>query len=262
MKRYIIRRVLIVKLAALALGVLCFLQTQSHAQEMTGYIVMFPSIGLAPGERLRLTLFNPDGAPVRAQAQLHHAGGSQFIFADGSVRFVRAGISHSFDFDRSDIPLTGEEGTGRLQLRASFYITIAEPRTNSDGLSVSMETISVSDGTSNTVFFSEVIPSAPSSGGGDVLIGGDARDILMGIVPGQTLRVTLFNPRSSGSEAGSETQHNSRHRAREGLRRRRQTDRAKRRVGHPARRVSLFRLQPQCALLAGRARHKPDASAH
>lgn len=194
MKCFIVRQILIVKLAGLALGALCLLQTQVYAQEINRYIVMFPSVGLAKGQRLRLTLFNPNGAPVRAQAWSHHSGGMQIGLGDGSVRFVQPGISQSFDVDRGDIPLTGEEGTGRLQLRASFDVGIAAPATI-DKLAVSMETISILDGTSNTVFFAEVIPSAPGSGK-DVLVGGESRDVLMGIVPGQTLRVTLFNPPS------------------------------------------------------------------
>ena len=88
MKRYIARQILIVKLAALVLGTVCFLQTEVHAQEMTGHLVMFPSVGLAPGQTLRLTLFNPTGEPVRVQAQLAHPGGIVVGLGDGSVRFM------------------------------------------------------------------------------------------------------------------------------------------------------------------------------
>src|SRR5688572_5223543 len=85
MKHFIARQNLITKLATLALSMLCFLQGQIHAQRMTGYILIFPSVGLAPGQTLRLTLFNPDDASVRAQARVH-PGGVNFIFVDGSVR--------------------------------------------------------------------------------------------------------------------------------------------------------------------------------
>jgi hypothetical protein len=209
MKRYIARQVLIARLAALALCAVCLLQAAALGQGLTGYVLDFPSVGLAPGESLRLTLFNPNGAPVQVQAQLRHPGGMLVGMGDGSVRFVQAGISQTFVFKRSDIPLLGEESTGRLQLRASFYITLAAPG-EIDRLAVSMETVSISDGTSNTIFVAEAIPSAQAGdGGNDVLTGGDARDILMGIIPGQTLRATLFNPRSSGPEAGSEAQRHA-----------------------------------------------------
>jgi hypothetical protein len=93
-------------------------------------------------------------------------------------------------------------GTDRKQIYASVSLTFFEA---SKPVVSSMEIIEVRDGTSNTILIGEVIPSVPSSGGGnEVLIGGDAPDILMGIVPGQTLRVTLFNPPASGSEASPE----------------------------------------------------------
>jgi hypothetical protein len=198
MKRYIARQVVIARLAALALIALCFLQVPVRAQGVTGYIVLFPSVGLAPGQTLRLTLFNPGGAPVRAQAQIHHSGGVLVGLGDGSVR---ANAFHSFDFNRGDIPLAGEAGTGRLQLRASCYIRMAEPPKKIDRLVVTMETISISDGASNTILVSQTIHYSHTGGAGnDLLNSGLGNDIPMGIVPAQTLRVTLFNPPSSGSE--------------------------------------------------------------
>jgi len=198
MKLYIARQVLIAKLAALTLSAICFLQAPVRAQEMTGYTVMFPSVGLAPGQSLRFTLFNPNGEPVRAQTKIHHAGGIQVCLADGSVR---SGAFHSFDFKRSDIPLAGEEGTGRIQLRGSIRLTFSEAI---HPVVVSMETISISDGTSNTIFSGEVIPPLPGGGSGnDTLNSGFGNDIMTGIVPGQKLRVTLFNPPSSESETQS-----------------------------------------------------------
>lgn len=198
MKRYSARHVLTAKMAALMLLTLCIPQAQIRAQGMTSYSVIFPSVGLVPGQSLRLTLFNPNGTPVRAQAQYHHSGGILVGLGDGSVRFVSPGVSHSFDINRYDIPLPGDERTGRIQMLPSLSLTFSEAILP---VVVSMETISISDGTSNTVFFSEVFPSAPNSGGGkDILIGGFGSDYLMGIVPGQTLRVTLFNPPASETD--------------------------------------------------------------
>jgi hypothetical protein len=206
MKRCIARQILIVKLAALVLGTVCFLQTQVHAQENTGHIVMFPSVGLAPGQMLRLTLFNPTGEPVRVQAQLHHSGGIVVGLGDGSVRFVSPGVFESFNFNRSEIPFSGEDRSGRIQLRASFHVGMGQPWKRVDGLKVSMETIEISDGTSNTILFSEVFHPAPGHDGEtDRLIGASTRDFLTGIVPGQTLRVTIFNPPSL--EKGSPSKH-------------------------------------------------------
>ena len=202
MKHFIVRVGLIVKLAALALG-LCCLQPPIHAQGMPDYIVLFPSVGLAPGQKLRLTLFNPTGEPVSAQAQVHHSGGIIVGMGDGSVRFIGGDTFHSFDLNRSDILASGEEGTGRLQLRASCYIRMAQPWLRIDGLAVSMETIEIADGTSNTILASEVIHHPVDGGGIDALIGGDVSDALMGIVPGQTLRTTIFNPPAFEAGDGS-----------------------------------------------------------
>jgi len=174
MKLYIARHILMAKLAALALSALCFLQAPVRAQGMTEYKVMFPSVGLAPGQSLRFTLFNPNGDPVRAQAQTHDAGGVLVGLADGSVR---AGAFLSFDFNRSDIPLPGELGTGRIQLRPSVRLTFSE---TINPVVASMEIIEVRDGTSNTLFLGGVMPPVPGGGSGrDVLIGGSGNDILI-----------------------------------------------------------------------------------
>jgi hypothetical protein len=64
-----------------------------------------------------------------------------------------------------------------------------------------MEVISISDGTSNTVFFGEILPSPSGGSGNDIITSGFGNDILMGIVPGKKVRVTLLNQPASGTEA-------------------------------------------------------------
>jgi hypothetical protein len=196
MKRYILRNVLIAKLAALALSAICFLHVPVHAQEITGYTAMLPSVGLAPGQSLRLTLFNPNGAPARIQAQIQYDFGftGGIYVASGFITNNRDEF-HSFDLRRSDIPLAGEAGTGRIQLNPSVKLSFSGAIT---AIVASMELIEIKDGTSNTIFVAEMIPSTSGSGEGAT------RDILMGIVPGQTLRVTLFNPPNSESQTQGE----------------------------------------------------------
>jgi hypothetical protein len=173
MERQVARNVSIARLAVLALCALGILQAPAGAQGMATYVVIFPSVGLAPDQTLRLTLFNPEGAPVRARARIHHSGGIHVALGDGSVR---AGAFHSFEFKRNDIPLPGEAGTGRLQLSASLHVELAGPRRKMENLSFSMETISISDGRSNTLFVGEKLPSPISGGRGN--------DMMMGVVPG------------------------------------------------------------------------------
>jgi len=157
-------------------------------QGTTAYGIVMPPVGLAHGQRLRLTLFNPLGTPLRARAQVHHTGGVVVALGDGSVR---SNGFESFDLDRDDVPTQGEAGTGRLQLRAAFQIGVAATAAKIDGLAVSMEIIEIADGTSNTVFFSENVP-VPSRDGRSDFTSEDVDDLLAGIVTGQTLRVTVF----------------------------------------------------------------------
>jgi hypothetical protein len=72
-----------------------------------------------------------------------------------------------------------------------------------------METVSISDGRSNTVFVGEIPPSQTGGEGIDFILDLGGSDFMTGIVPGQTLRASLFNPLSSGSEAGSDAQSKS-----------------------------------------------------
>jgi hypothetical protein len=201
MKRYTARQVLTARLIALALVTLCLLQVPVRAQGMTAYIVIFPSVGFVPGQSLRLTVFNPNDAPVGVQARTHHSGGMVVGLGDGSVRFLKAGVSDSFDLRRSDILLPGEDGTGRIQLSVSISCVSQTDSRAMNPIIASLETVDVTDGTSNTFLIGEAIPSAPGGDGGlDVLIGGSTQDTLMGFVPGETLRVTLYNPQSSGTD--------------------------------------------------------------
>ncbi|MBA3713636.1 MAG: hypothetical protein H0W76_14475 [Pyrinomonadaceae bacterium] len=206
MKRYITRHVLLAKLAALALLTLCFMQISVRAQygnPRTYQIISAGTDGLARGQTLRFTLFNPNVAglqdeheTVRAQAKLSDERGN--VIAESDEVAIPAGEFRSFDFHRNDIPLAGEAGTGRLQLRASCYVRVAVPEKKLDGFVASVEIIE--DGLSSTLLVAESLPSHDGGDGNDFLNSGFGNNIVLGIVPGQTLRLSLFNPPSSGSE--------------------------------------------------------------
>ncbi len=198
MKSSFTRFNLIVGSVALALLALCFLQAQVRAQGMTEQILVSPPVGLASGQSLRFSLFIPDGTPVRAQVKLHDERGA--IIAQSNKAVIPLGQFRSFDFNRSDISLAGE-GTGRIQLRASIRTVRLTFSEAVDPVVALMEIVEVKDGTSNTVFVGEAFPSQTGGSGNDVLNSGFGNDMLMGFAPGQTLRVSLFNPPSSGSEA-------------------------------------------------------------
>lgn len=143
-------------LIALIVCALSLLRTEAAGQGIPSYIVILPSVGLAPKQSLRFTLFNGDTEPVRAQVRTAHTGGMVVGMADGSVR---AGAFHSFEFLYSDL-LPAGDGQGRVQVLPSISIIVYRSRPIGR-ISVTMET--VTDGTSNTIFVGEVLPSKDSS---------------------------------------------------------------------------------------------------
>jgi hypothetical protein len=208
MKRYIVRNILMARLAALALSALCFLQAPVRAQETT-YNLTFPSVGVASGQKVSFTLFNPNGTPVRAQAQIRQSGGMQVGLGDGSVRFIsdsisiQAGVFYSFVINHSAISMPCFDNTCRKQILPSVKLTYSE----SDAIKpvlASMEIIDVTDGTSNTVFVGERPPYRAGGGGNDTINSGFGNDIMMGFIPGQTLLVTVHNQPASGTETQRE----------------------------------------------------------
>ncbi|HKQ72971.1 MAG TPA: hypothetical protein VJ810_04530 [Blastocatellia bacterium] len=208
MKRSIVRNVLIAKLAALTLVALIFPQSQIRAKGMTEQNLVLPPVGLAAGQSLRFTLFLPNGTylpngtPVRARVKLHDERGA--VIAQSYEATIAAGQFRYFIFYRNDIPLAGEAGTGRIQLGASLSSSVRLTFSEAiDPVVISIETISISDGTSNAMIVGEVIP-APGGGGNDLFNSGFRNDIMMGICSDQRLVVTISRPASTGSAAQCE----------------------------------------------------------
>lgn len=127
------RRSLLVRLAALALLAFFFIQANVHATQpinsSAAQAVVFvggwgASVGLARGQTLRVNVSNENepGArsgsePVFALATLYDARGN--TLAQSAEVAMRAGEFRALDFDRDDLHLTGEPGTGRVQVRAT-----------------------------------------------------------------------------------------------------------------------------------------------
>ena len=80
------------------------------------------SVGFIPGERLSLTVFNPpeSGAPVRTTTYIYDAIG-RIVKSSPEVE-LQPDQSYTFAINRDDLPETGDEKTGRLQLRAVVQV--------------------------------------------------------------------------------------------------------------------------------------------
>ena len=215
MKRRITRRTLLISFLSM------FLLTGSHTQartEQTRQVTMIQdmgSVGLINGQTLRYTRANlndPDPRkrlfePMRIQVKLLAADGN-VIAQDGAVA-VGVGQSQSFDFTRNQIILPGEAGTARLQVRLEVTVIgqtkwpnlilkqgiletfndNAEIIDNPSGPTI----VSLGGGTNEIVLNDS--SGTENLNGGSQITSAESEDYLVGIVPGQRLRITVPYPK-------------------------------------------------------------------
>jgi hypothetical protein len=173
------------RLAALALLLICFFHPPVRAQETTERVLISAPFGLAPDQSVRLTLFVPDGTPASSHVKLFDGRGSS-VAESAEVR-ISGGAFHSFHFEPGDIDLTGEEGTGRRELRASCWVRVDGPWARMDDPVATLEIIQVSSGISDGLSNTLLVAERPSSQGGSA-----GNDFMVGIGPGQSLRFSAF----------------------------------------------------------------------
>jgi len=143
MKHNVIRHsmiVLLIGLVALAAG-RANAQTDQKYFELLSY-----SFGFAPGETARISvtlrrLANPELPPINARIQLLDTEGK--VIAQSDEIKVEPDQIRFWDAPRNQIPVSGEPGTRRLQVRARMVITTSA--TDFDPESV-MPTIEIIDG--------------------------------------------------------------------------------------------------------------------
>jgi len=157
-------------------------------------------VGLARGEMMRFTSFNPRetesgrrNASIRMRLRLFNPDGTALI--ESSELEIPPGEFRSINFNRDELLVAGEPGTGRAQIRTvalwscrysgRYVINTSLEIVDNTGATRSVATghikvfdgSSLSEGTSNTV----------TSGGRAT------QEYLIGMVPGQTLRFNVFN---------------------------------------------------------------------
>lgn len=71
-------------------------------------------IGLLPGHRLRYTVLNEEREPVSVTSYTYDALGN--VTSQTSPVTLEPGECHTFDVNYDDLPVKGEEGSGRVQL--------------------------------------------------------------------------------------------------------------------------------------------------
>ena len=117
-------------------------------------------VGVIPGQMLRFSVLNlnaPDqgSRPARAQVLLYDAQGN--LLARSQEVELSPRQFRSFDFNRDDLLVAGEPGTGRLQVRTVPLWGLRSRHRIS--VSVSLETLENSTGGSFRVFvFVEAVP--------------------------------------------------------------------------------------------------------
>jgi hypothetical protein len=95
-----------------------------RADKTVGPSFVLPSsgIGLARGQTLRANLVNVSDGPVRARFELVDAAGGRHAVHENIV--IPSGATRSIDVNREALPIAGEPGTGRTQVRYRFFAVV------------------------------------------------------------------------------------------------------------------------------------------
>ena len=103
------------------------------SQNILKQIALFsPPIGFKLGETFRVSVVNPDepdiitGAQVNGHVKIFDSTGQPLAESEEVV--LLPGQISNFDFNRDDLHVAGERGTGRLEVRAEIHYRYAERR--------------------------------------------------------------------------------------------------------------------------------------
>ncbi len=133
-------------------------------------------LGITPGQTLRISAGNlstsKEGSEqVRAQVKLYDAQGN--VLALSEEVELRPGQFRTFDFNRDDLLVAGEPGTGRLQVRAGIGIlkSLDGGATWPNSIPVSIEVVDNRTGKTVSSFV-----AFPGFTGGVFVAAGDVND--------------------------------------------------------------------------------------
>ena len=206
------RRSMIVRLIATAMFALpCFQLTAGansfRAPDGNVMIVQSAPFGLARGQVLRITGLNTGDPVSRNPDGRKYKMLVAFLVEDGSVvgqsdEFtIEPGEFHSFDFDRDDLPLAGEPGTGRVQLSAEVRYRFFSLVDRTRATTASLEIIDKSSGRTTAAQSQKPKEIVVVGSNGNNPGNFTAEFASIGITPGQLLRFSLLNP-NDPSRAG------------------------------------------------------------
>lgn len=208
----------IIRWMALALLGLCLAQLPARAQTPAGqdsiWIDIGSPVGVASGQALRITVLNPLApAPPGEDGRKYKMLFAPLILdADGQVIARRDEITldpgqfHSFDFKRADLPLAGEPDTGRLQVRSEirrrFFSGITN-RISQGELDNFFGTVELVDSGTGKTLAATLLGKEVGNDelNGQYVITG-VNHWAVGLIPGQTLRVSVANPNVAAPAVG------------------------------------------------------------
>jgi hypothetical protein len=203
------RHISIIRLAALALGALCFVQPQVQAQEEVSFVYHTISWGMVRGQTARITVFNPN-EPVKTEltrqitiiveVKLLDALGA--VIAQSDKIAIPPSAFRSIDFKRGDLPIASERAQTRAQIRYRCFSIV--DRTQLMVFPTSIELID--DVASHTmplvsskpkeivVVGSKSTAITPAWALTELPVVVDAGRSLIGLLYGQTLRINALYP--------------------------------------------------------------------
>lgn len=162
MKRIVICCSLIVMLVGIGAASAARAQAVPETTLQATIIQDMATVGLAYGQSLRISVFNPlEPAEPGEDGQKHkmlfavtllNADGREIARSDEIT--LDPGAFHFFDFNRAALPLAGEARTGRVQVRAQVRYRTFQllDRTPLRGRPTSIELIDNSTGTTTAVW--------------------------------------------------------------------------------------------------------------